>query len=262
MEEQSIAIIGSGNVASHLLEEFHTHQLSVVELYSRNKKEAAHLCDKFSIKCIENLEDIKGRIIFICVNDSSIEDIASHFVLRNKILVHTSGSTSIEIFKNTDSGVFYPLQTIIKGRKLDFRKVPIYITASNSKVENVLMYIGNKISEEVQILSDEQRLHLHLMAVMTNNFINHLAIEAKSHLENLGMSYDLLLPLLNETFKNLSQKPFKMEQTGPAQRGDLKTIDKHISLLSSDPNLQNIYQSITKSIIDKKIYNENNKGNQ
>jgi predicted short-subunit dehydrogenase-like oxidoreductase (DUF2520 family) len=43
------------------------------------------------------------------------------------------------------------------------------------------------------------------------------------------------------------RKPSEV-QTGPAKRGDLKTIKKHIALLENDKSLQSIYKLITKRI--------------
>ena len=38
-------------------------------------------------------------------------------------------------------------------------------------------------------------------------------------------------------------------QTGPAARGDSKTINQHLYLLSGEPEWQKLYEALTNSII-------------
>ena len=39
-------------------------------------------------------------------------------------------------------------------------------------------------------------------------------------------------------------------QTGPAKRGDLEILDKHLQLLSGEPKLAEIYQLVSQHILD------------
>jgi predicted short-subunit dehydrogenase-like oxidoreductase (DUF2520 family) len=58
----------------------------------------------------------------------------------------------------------------------------------------------------------------------------------------------MLHPLMEETIaKAIQDSPARM-QTGPALRGDQATIDSHIRLLENHPELQQMYQSISKDI--------------
>jgi hypothetical protein len=41
-------------------------------------------------------------------------------------------------------------------------------------------------------------------------------------------------------------------QTGPAVRNDVSTIEKHLALLKDFPQLKNIYEIMSKSIIEVK----------
>ena len=55
-------------------------------------------------------------------------------------------------------------------------------------------------------------------------------------------------PLIEETEKKAHVLSPREAQTGPAVRYDEKIINKHLELLSNEPQMQEIYQLISKSI--------------
>jgi uncharacterized protein DUF2520 len=58
-----------------------------------------------------------------------------------------------------------------------------------------------------------------------------------------------LLPLIEEVVNRLRVfNPAEM-QTGPAIRGDVSTIQKHLSLLKDFPQLKNVYEMMSESIL-------------
>jgi predicted short-subunit dehydrogenase-like oxidoreductase (DUF2520 family) len=60
----------------------------------------------------------------------------------------------------------------------------------------------------------------------------------------------LLKPLIRETIdKALALGPIQA-QTGPAKRGDLEILDKHLEILQSDEKAAEIYRLISQHIID------------
>ena len=62
------------------------------------------------------------------------------------------------------------------------------------------------------------------------------------------MSNDMMFSLLRETLEKSIENGPDNAQTGPAVRGDISTIKKHLNLLSFSPELSQIYQCLTKSI--------------
>jgi predicted short-subunit dehydrogenase-like oxidoreductase (DUF2520 family) len=66
-----------------------------------------------------------------------------------------------------------------------------------------------------------------------------------------SLSFDYLKPLIVETVtKSLSIGP-EQAQTGPAKRGDLQTLDKHMQFLQHDEALASLYQTISQHILDR-----------
>ena len=92
----------------------------------------------------------------------ALEEIAQEIILPDEaILVHTSGSQPLSILQyaaTNNIGVFYPLQTFSKTKKIDFKNVPIFIESNSPETQQVLTSLAKAISNKVErIASSELR---------------------------------------------------------------------------------------------------------
>lgn len=253
-----LTLIGAGNVAHHLGKRLYQKGLIINQVYSRTLGNAEILANKIGAKSTDDLLaiDAESDLYIIAVKDDAIELVAQilnqNKALKNKLFVHTSGAASSKIlgqyFKNY--GIFYPLQTFSKNKKVKFSNIPICIDAPNKKALKLLKKLGKKISNKVSVISDEERAILHVAAVIVNNFTNHLFHLGKSIVEKENISFDLLKPLIEETVKKIAVNPPFDMQTGPARRGDEKTLKKHLKYLQKFPEYAHLYALLTKSIQD------------
>jgi len=189
-------------------------------------------------------------IIIYCVSDSVLEEVITLLPPGRMLALHTAGSISLDIFRDrTDScGVLYPLQTFTRGRTMDFREIPLCIEANTPESRERLERLAVSLSRRVEYVTTEQRLTLHLAAVLVNNFVNHLYMVAGELLQEKELPFDILQPLIRETAaKALTMGP-RPAQTGPAVRNDENVIKKHLELLSCSPGLQRLYRLLTDSI--------------
>jgi predicted short-subunit dehydrogenase-like oxidoreductase (DUF2520 family) len=83
---------------------------------------------------------------------------------------------------------------------------------------------------------------------MVNNFTNHIYALVEKYCREEGLDFYLLLPLIRETAARLDNISPALSQTGPASRGDVTTIEKHMALLEKYPQLRNLYAAISNSI--------------
>lgn len=247
-----LVVIGSGNVASWLINALADSKMPITGIYSRNKKTSRLLANTHYLELFAKLDEIEADVIFICVNDDAINEVAKKLHQQKAILVHFSGAATLSTLNRKErSGVLWPIQTIT-GKNSVNEEIPLCITASDIKSQSVLVKIGKATGNKTYVIDEQQRKQLHLAAVMTNNFINHLVGETKAYLEKQNLSYELLLPILKKTLTKFIQKPYDFTQTGPAVRGDKKTISSHQNMLKeSNPGLLSIYNIITTSIIKK-----------
>lgn len=239
-----VVLIGSGNVATHLYNAFlNASDVKVIQVFARTQTLAIPLELQTS-----NWEDLKEASIYIIsVSDDAIEKVASQIPYKNKLVVHTSGTTSINVLPFAKRGVFYPLQTFSKDKSIDFSIIPVCVEASNEKERLLLFQLASYISSKVYTVSSEQRKALHVAAVFVCNFTNHLYQIGASICEANKVSFEVLIPLIAETAKKIEYLTPKQAQTGPALRGDIKTIESHLNFLSHS-EYKEVYQIITQSI--------------
>ncbi len=254
----NVSFIGSGNLAWHLAPALDNTDYQVREVYSQNERNAETLVDRLyhaSVQPTLDFSDSTSRVFVIAVTDDAIEDIVGDVVLPDDaILLHTSGSQPLNVLANaatSSTGVFYPLQTFSKHRKVDFNEVPIFVESGDSDTEKVMLQMARAISRKVHRISSEQRLALHLAAVFASNFTNHMLTISRDILQERKLEFEWLKPLIAEQInKSLTLGP-EAAQTGPARRGDLEVLDRHVSLLTNDDALTEIYRAISQHIVDR-----------
>lgn len=244
-----ITLIGSGNVATHMAAAFKNAGHKIVQVYSPNYQNAALLAYHVGAEAIDNLNDIDpGTGVFvISVKDDAIAEVAGKLSVYQKLILHTSGATTLLAGANT--GVLYPLQTFSKIKEVDFSQVPLCIEGSHGQVTGLIEQLAHTISKNVYRVDSAQRKILHLAAVFACNFPNALYAIAQGLLAEHQLDFNLLRPLIMETAQKV-QESFPAEvQTGPAIRRDEKTMNDHLKLLNNQPELQQVYQLLSQRII-------------
>lgn len=245
-----IIILGGGNVAHHLARVFkNSTKVSLIQIFNRSLNSIKDL--EKHVEITNNYRKLKNADIYIIsVSDTAIDKVSSKMDIGNALVVHTSGSTSLNILKNHKrTGVFYPLQTFSKDRNIDFAEIPICIETSNNEDLKLLELVAESISKSIYKIDSKQRKQLHIAAVFVNNFVNHLYAIGDDICKERNIQTDILHPLIKETAKKIESMNAFDAQTGPAKRGDSSIIKKHISNLNK--NQQEIYKLLSNSIVDK-----------
>ncbi|MEZ0129489.1 Rossmann-like and DUF2520 domain-containing protein [Flavobacterium sp. LBUM151] len=243
-----ITLIGSGNVAQHLIKAFDKSEtIEIAQVFSRKKETLASLVD-FD-KIVDDFQDLKEADLYIiAVTDNAIAEVSAQLPFINQLVVHTSGTASIETLDDKNrKGVFYPLQTFSKNKDVDFSIIPICLEAENTFDFRVLDTIAKSISKAVFPINSEQRKALHVAAVFVNNFTNHLYQIGQEICEENQVPFEILKPLIQETADKINTLSPVDSQTGPAKRNDSTTIDAHLEYLTNE-NQKNIYKILTQSI--------------
>jgi predicted short-subunit dehydrogenase-like oxidoreductase (DUF2520 family) len=247
-----IVLIGSGNVAAVLGRKFKAAGHSILQIFSRNATAASALAYEFNSESTnyKSMVNKNADIYLIAVADDAIADIVDQLRLPGKVVAHTAASVPKEILKTVTEhyGVFYPLQSLRKDM-VALPDIPVFFDGSDAiakmKLENLAHTIANV---KVVQAGDDDRLKLHVAAVIVSNFTNHLYVLAEEYCSNEGLDFKQLLPIIEETALRLKTSSPKLAQTGPALRHDKETIQKHIELLKNHPQLKNLYVLLTESI--------------
>lgn len=251
-----LGIIGSGNLALQLCPALENVGHRIMACHSLHLNKAKVLADRLYQCEILDEPDFSRfplDLVLIAINDEAIESVADELITPDNCSVaHTSGGVSIEALRSFGewAGVFYPVQSFSKGRKVDFEQIPICIEANGKQTEHRLYQIASSFSKELYYLSSAQRKDLHISAVFASNFTNFMLTIAWEYLHVKDLTPDLLVPLVKETIAKAIQSGPELMQTGPARRGDLEVVEAHLSRLESHPAWQRLYQEISAAIQD------------
>lgn len=259
IEDTPIVFIGAGNLATNLAKALYRKGFRIVQVYSRTKDSARRLAEEVEAEFTIHPEGINSfaRLYIVSLKDSAVAELLPAIVSgkrKEALMVHTAGSIPMSIWEGyaEHCGVFYPMQTFSKQREVDFREIPFFIEASTPEDTELLKAIAATLSERVYEATSEQRKSLHLAAVFTCNFTNHMYALAAELLEKYNLPFDVMLPLIDETARKVHELSPKAAQTGPAIRYDENVINNHLAMLSDDPGMQQLYELISHSIFNRK----------
>lgn len=251
---KSIVLIGAGKLATHLGKQLQKNDLSIVCVWSRTDKSAKKLGTSLSCSWTNKLAKTPvADLYIIAVKDDAIATVVKSLaavVNPQALVVHTSGAIPATVFKPhfKHYGVFYPLQSFSGNSIPDFKLIPFCIDANKKADASKLMSLAEQLSNVVHLVNDEQRAHLHLAAIFTNNFTNYLQFISGQLLKEQHLPHSILQPLLNETARKLSDMAPIEAQTGPAIRGDNNTMEKHLELLNKHPEWSALYELLSLGI--------------
>jgi len=256
---EKIVMIGAGNLATQLGLALHEKNIRIQQVFSRTLESAKTLADKLDASHTNELSklDTDADLYLIAVKDSSIQSILENLpAIDDQLIVHTAGSVPMMVLDgfSANYGVFYPIQTFSKNRKIDFSNIPICIEANHPSNLVKLQELAGKLSGTIRQINSEERKILHLAAVFVNNFVNHFYAIGADLLHDNKMKFDLLIPLIKETALKIETLSPIASQTGPAKRNDQNVIQSHLKMLEDKPEYRKIYSFVSDSIfqLDKK----------
>jgi len=252
----SIVAIGAGNLASHFVPALHQSGYEIKTVFSRKNKNAKELAYQVKAQVCTKLHKIDptADVYLIMVPDHAIAEVTAQLskiiVGEKQIICHSSGATDCTVFNKLKClhGVFYALQSYSKDYPSNLKTDPFIIYGSSDYAQDRLLSMARKLSRKVITGDDEQRLKYHLTAVFVNNFVNHIHCKAKMFMDQEKLDPSILDPIIEKTYVQLKKEDSCQIQTGPARRGDRKTMKKHLNLLQFDKELADIYKEISDSI--------------
>ncbi len=247
----NVVIIGSGNVAQILARMIvkTRHQLAGIVCRNPENLLSAPISPGTSRFLSFADKPPEADIYIAAVSDRFLPELHQHFKPQVGIIVHTAGSVPVNVLKQfkIPFGVLYPLQTL-RRETLLIPEVPFLVDGSDEDTIKLIEGFARDLSEKVTKAGDDIRKKFHLAAVYSANFINYLIIQTFQYCKAENLDTGVLLPVLNETIKRLSDFAPSDVQTGPAMRDDQPTIDVHLKMLEDYPEMRRFYGIFTTSI--------------
>jgi predicted short-subunit dehydrogenase-like oxidoreductase (DUF2520 family) len=280
-----IGFIGPGKVGVSLGRYFTHKGIELSGFYGRNEKTAIEAANITKSKFYDNIHDIikESNILFITTPDDMISIIdreLSKFDLNNKSICHTSGSLKSNVLCNAkhSGALIYSIHPIfafsnkntnlkeleniffsVEGDDLENLSPIDNINKGNILVIDIIKILGNKFF----IRSKETSSIYHLANVFVSNLTLSLLDIGTNYLKMLGLNEEEALnaikPLVQGNIESIINKGFVNSLTGPVLRGDIITIEKHLSVLEKED--KELYKILSLNLLKLVALKENNIGN-
>jgi Uncharacterized conserved protein len=257
-----IGFIGAGRVGYTLGRFMTEHGVTVNGYYSRtalHAEEAAHFTDTRYYDDPEKLIR-DSDCIYLTVSDNAISevfhDLDSRYDLTGKILCHTSGAMSSKVFadsKNEVCGYSIHPNFAVSDKLtsyLNFQDAFITIEGNHRHLGEIVEFYKN-LGLHVGVIGAESKPKYHAASVFASNFVCGIYGTAVRLLEECGFSYDDSVAALKGLFganaEGIVENGPVKQLTGPAERCDTSTIQKHLNVLSEDD--KQLYKLLTRETL-------------
>jgi hypothetical protein len=232
----NIILIGSGNLAWHIVRWAKSGGVEL-KLYGRDAAKLDEWQRMYGFERIERIEDVDHQYVVYAINDDVVEKLSRAMGLQKSHEIHLSGTLPLEVLHSSKRSVCWPVASLKEGVEEKLTEIP-WVVQGEYRLPFIKKY--------TEVGDNEERVRLHLAAVVMNNFVYHLG---KSVQDFSPQATDVLSYLMQQTIDKISASGDL--QTGPASRGDVHTVFKHLELLRSHEGLRELYHLFSKQIAAK-----------
>ncbi|HKK96066.1 MAG TPA: Rossmann-like and DUF2520 domain-containing protein [Anaerovoracaceae bacterium] len=258
----NVGFIGAGKVGFSLGKLFVNNSIKVTGYKSKSIESAIKAADFTKTESFATIEAIvkKSDIIFITVPDGEILSVWNHIKelpVKEKIICHCSGCLTSIIFDGiNEAGAYgYSIHPFFPIRDkwhsyMELSEATFTIEGAFFHLETVKTLL-EKITPNVQIIENDNKDIYHAAAVFSSNLAISLWSISKNMLMDCGFSEELaektMAPLFLSNTENLCKYGDVNSLTGPIERADIETIEKHLNCIEGD-YLQ-VYSLLSKELI-------------
>lgn len=258
-DKPRIGFIGAGTVGTALAYRLSQLGYPVVGVASRTLASAESLARRVQgCQAYPKVPDVADAadLVFLTTPDDAIAQVAGQVRWRaGQMVVHCSGADSAELLEPAQAagamvGVFHPLQTFASVEQA-IANLPgsTFAVEGQGGILAVLQEMAQSLGGRWVVLQPQDKVLYHLAAVLASNYTITLTKLASDLWELFGAdareATQALLPLMRGTLNNIEEIGIPGCLTGPIARGDLGTIQKHLSAMErSAPWLLPLYREL------------------
>lgn len=255
-----VAIVGYGRVGKVLLKALPAAGWDVCQIITRQN------VTDLAVPVANSLADLNGNadLVLLCLRGRDLIQTALETPQLNTnnpgFLFHTAGALSAEVLAPArERGwhvlSWHPMQTFTGDEEGSLlRGVTFGIDGDDKAIA-----IGERLARDLGgfpfIVPPDRRAEYHLGAVIACNLLVELVAAASEMFSKAGMSEEHALqavaPLMKATIDNLARKGLASSITGPLQRGDLETIQRHLETLKDCPGIDRLYRLLSLSLLKR-----------
>jgi len=254
---QKIALIGAGKVAHSLVPALVKSNYNVEAIHSRSFLSAKKLAQKYSVKySIDSLTEMPAsvRIFLLSVPDNEIKKTAGKLSclkinFTKSYFVHFSGVEDISVLRSLEkkgaaTGSLHLMQTFPSKRITELKGVHAALETNDERAHKLLMKLSKNLQLKPFSIKSEDKVYYHLAGVIGSNFLAGNLYNSEEFLSLCGIhqkdSFEILKSTIFTTIDNTRKFGAAQALSGPVDRGDFKTIKKHILALKELKRINNI----------------------
>ena len=242
-----IGFIGAGRVGFTLGKYMKEHGAEVTGYYSRTSEHAEEAARFTDTEVYDDPDKLikDSDYIYLTVSDNAIEplfrELDAKYDLTGKTFCHTSGAMSSKAFADSKHEVYgysvHPNFAVSDKLTsyLNFQNAFITIEGSHQHLGEIVEFYRD-IGLHVGVISAESKPKYHAASVFASNFVCGIYGTAIRLLTECGFSDESAHMALKGLFlgnaTGVAERGPVAQLTGPAERCDTKTINKHLEVLS------------------------------
>ena len=256
-------IIGAGKVGCSLGKYFRLNNLKVTGYYDVNEnlaKEAATFTETTFIEDLETIVKISDTL-FLTVPDDLITTVWNQMKdmsLEGKFICHCSGALSAgDAFPGIDKcGAFgysvHPLFAV-SDKYNSYKELShaYFVIEGDEKHREEIAGIFNNLGNEVRYIAAKDKVKYHCAAAVCSNHVVALIQESLDLMQECGFDEEsalkALAPIMLGNMQHIAEHGTVNSLTGPVERADVKTVEKHLNCL--DEKQQMLYRLLSEVLI-------------
>lgn len=263
-KEKRVAFIGAGKVGFSLGRFFVEGGIQVTGYLSRHQESAKQAALFTKSKVYDDLDELinDSNVIFLTVPDGEITKVFEQMIkydITNKEICHCSGAlTAEEAFPNVreKSAQGYSIHPLfpVSDKLLSYRELTDAFFCLEGDEEGLCFWYEwlNGHCGGVKMIQPACKVKYHAACAIASNLYCGLANLSVKLLSDCGFderqALRALSPLMKSNLEHiLTDGPIKA-LTGPVERGDFTTIEKHITQLTDERDRQ-MYEAVTRSLV-------------
>lgn len=240
------------------------NHISVSGYYSRTFESAITAADFTKTKAYHHLEALIGvsDTLFITTPDGEIGqvwDCIAKYKLDNKVICHFSGSLSSNVFSGIETTgatgcSIHPMYAFSDKFSAfeQFHTACLTMEGQKKALENMTELFGKKLGHKVLTVAVADKAKYHAAAALASNYMIGLFQASLDLLEDCGFlevdSRQLLAPLVTGNVNAMLEKGTTASLTGPVERNDIETIQKHLKAINTT-GVEQIYCCLGRELV-------------
>jgi predicted short-subunit dehydrogenase-like oxidoreductase (DUF2520 family) len=270
MSSQKVSFVGCGRVGRTLARALKDAGYEVGMIMTRHDK-STHEAIGFVGAGIHATDAVSaalsGNIHFIATNDDAIEEVVAsldeqiHASLKDHYYFHFSGSITSEALeplkkKGAAIGSIHPLQVFADPQKaLETLPGVYYAIEGEDKAMELAVQMVDRLQGKLLLIPTGRKVLYHAAGVFAANYLTVLMNVALGIMEEIGESpedaYQAFLPLMVGALQNIEEFGVPGALTGPAVRGDARTIHRHLEALEQlKPEWVTVYKVLGQEAVE------------